>query len=139
MTTTKQDAPKVSATFKENLKTRLSPKEIADYAQTLSEKYIDNVQLEADKKGLVAEYKAKSDVILGEMGLLSQKVSTQHEWRDVECHWGYNWKTDKKVLIRQDTGEIVREEKITTNDRQKLFPLEKKKEEKKTDAKTKDK
>ena len=57
MTTTKQDAPKVSATFKENLKTRLSPKEIADYAQTLSEKYIDNVQLEADKKGLVAEYK----------------------------------------------------------------------------------
>lgn len=121
------DAPKVSATFKENLKTKLSAKELADYAQSLSEKYIDNVQLEADKKGLVAEYKAKIDVILGEMGLLSQKVSTQYEWRDVECHWGYNWKTDKKVLIRQDTGEVVREEKISQADRQKLFPLEEKK------------
>ncbi len=121
-----QDAPKVSGTFKENLKTRLTPKELADYATALSEKYIDNVQLEADKKGLVAEYKAKIDVMLGEMGLLSQKVSTQHEWRDVDCHWGYNWKTDKKVLVRQDTGEVVREEKITQTDRQKLFPLEKK-------------
>ena len=133
-----QDAPKVSDTFKENLKTRLSPKELAEYATTLSEKYIENVQLEADKKGLVAEYKAKIDVILGEMGLLSQKVSTQHEWRDAECHWGYDWKTDKKVLVREDTGEVVREEKITMADRQKLFPLENK-EEKKTDAKTKDK
>jgi hypothetical protein len=121
------NAPKVSGTFKENLKTRLSAKELADYAQTLSEKYIDNVQLEADKKGLVAEYKAKIDVILGEMGLLSQKVSTQHEWRDVECHWAYNWKTDKKELVREDTGEIVRVDKISQADRQRLFPLEIKK------------
>ena len=127
MKTKVQDAPKVSDTFKENLKTKLSPKELADYATTLSEKYIDNVQLEADKKGLVAEYKAKIDVLLGEMSLLSQKVSTQHEWRDVECHWVYNWKTDKKVLAREDTGEIVREDKITQADRQKLFPLDTKK------------
>jgi hypothetical protein len=123
----KIDAPKVSATFKENLKTKLSDPELKEYAKTLSEKYIENVQLEADKKGVMAEYKAKIDVKLGEMGLLSQKVSTQHEWRDVECHWGYNWKTDKKVLVRQDTGEVVREEKITQADRQKLFPLDTKK------------
>jgi adenine-specific DNA methylase len=133
------DAPKISATFKENLKTKLSPEELAEYAKTLSEKYIENVQLEADKKGVVAEYKAKIDVILGQMGLLSQKVSTQQEWRDVDCHWGYNWDTDKKVLIRQDTGEVVREDKITQSDRQKLFPLEEKKEKRTSveDSKTK--
>jgi adenine-specific DNA methylase len=119
--------PRVSGTFKENLKTKLTPDELAEYAKTLSQKYIDNVQLEADKKGVVAEYKAKIDVLLGQMGLLSQKVSTQHEWRDVECHWAYNWKTDKKQLIRQDTGEVCRDEKITTADRQKLFPLPEKK------------
>jgi hypothetical protein len=121
------DAPKVSGTFKENLKTKLTPKELADYAQTLSEKYIENVQLESDKKGVMAEYKAKIDVILGQMGLLSQKVSTQCEWRDVECHWAYNWKTDRKELVREDSGEIVKEEKISQADRQKLFPLEIKK------------
>ena len=138
MKTKTQDAPKVSGTFKENLKTKLSKSELEEYAKSLSEKYIEHGQLEIDKKGVVAEYKAKTDTLEGQLSLLSQKVSTQHEWRDVECHWGYNWKTDKKVLVRQDTGEVVREEKITTNDRQKLFPLEKK-EEKKTDAKTKDK
>ncbi len=127
MKTNTQEAPKVSGTFKENLKSKLSPKELADYATTLSEKYIENVQLEADKKGLVAEYKAKIDVMLGEMGLLSQKVSTQHEWRDVDCHWAHNWKTDKKELVREDTGEIVRECKISQADRQKLFPLDMKK------------
>lgn len=118
------DAPKVSGTFKENLKTKLTPKELADYAKTLSEKYIENVQLEADKKGVVAEYKAKIDVILGQMGLLSQKVSTQCEWRDVECHWAYNWDTDRKELVREDSGEVVKEEKISQSDRQKLFPLD---------------
>ncbi len=120
--------PRVSGTFKENLKTKLSPKELAEYAKTLSEKFIENVQLESDKKGVVAEYKGKIDVILGQMGLLSQKVSTQCEWRDVECHWTYDWKKDRKELVREDTGEACREEKITTADRQKLFPLEKKKE-----------
>ncbi len=119
--------PRVSGTFKENLKTKLSTKELADYAKTLSEKFIENVQLESDKKGVVAEYKAKIDVILGQMGLLSQKVSTQHEWRDVEVHWAYDWKKDSKQLIREDTGEICQEGKITTADRQKLFPLSGKK------------
>lgn len=123
-----QEAPKVSGTFKENLKTRLSERELKEYAKDMSEKYIEHCQLEADKKGVVAEYKGKTDVIESQLNLLSQKVSTQHEWRDVECHWGYNWKTDKKVLVRQDTGEIVREEKITQADRQKLFPLDIKKE-----------
>jgi hypothetical protein len=127
MTKKQTDAPKVSGTFKDNLKTKLSPEELSEYAKTLSEKYIEHGQIEADKKSIVSAYKARTDTIEGEMGLLSQKVSTQHEWRDVECHWGYNWNTDKKVLIRQDTGEIVRQEKITQADRQKLFPLEEKK------------
>ena len=122
-----QEAPKVSGTFKENLKTRLTKPELEEYAKSLSEKYIEHGQLESDKKGVVAEYKGKTDTLEGQLSLLSQKVSTQHEWRDVECHWGYDWKTDKKVLVRQDTGEVVREEKITQADRQKLFPLEDKK------------
>lgn len=123
----KAGAPRVSGTFKDNLKTKLSESELKEYAKTLSEKYIEHGQLEADKKSVVSEYKSKTDTIEGQMGLLSQKVSTQHEWRDVDCHWAYNWNTDKKQLIREDTGEIVREEKITQADRQKLFPLETKK------------
>ncbi len=134
-TDTNKPAPRVSGTFKENLKTRLSESELKQYAKDMSEKYIEHGQLEADKKGVVAEYKAKTDTLEGQLSLLSQKVSTQQEWRDVECHWEYNWKTDKKRLIRQDTGEVTREDKITTNDRQKLFPLgQKKKAEKKPEA-----
>lgn len=128
----KNKAPQVSATFKENLKTKLSEPELKEYAKSLSEKYIEHGQLEADKKGVVAEYKAKTDTLEGQLSLLSQKVSTQHEWRDVECHWDYNWKTDRKRFVREDTGEIVREDKITQQDRQKLFPLEKNNEETKT-------
>jgi len=117
--------PTVSDTYKENLKTRLTPEEHATYAKDLSNKYIENVQLEADKKGVMAEFKAKVDVIQGQMALLSQKVSTQHEWRDIDCHWLLDWNTGMKALIREDTGEIVREEKITHTDRQKLFKIEK--------------
>lgn len=133
---TKTDAPKGSGTFKENLKTRLTPQELSDYAKEMSEKYIEHGQLEADKKGVVAEYKGRTEVLEGQLNLLSQKVSTQHEWRDVECHWAYDWKTDKKQLVREDTGEIVKESKITQDDRQKLFPLETKKENKTTNEST---
>jgi hypothetical protein len=136
-TDTNKTAPRVSGTFKENLKTRLSEGELKQYAKDMSEKYIEHGQLEADKKGVVAEYKAKTDTLEGQLSLLSQKVSTQQEWRDVECHWEYNWKTDKKRLVREDFGEVVREDKITTNDRQKLFPLETKKVSKETNASSK--
>lgn len=132
----KSKAPQVSATFKENLKTRLSESELKEYAKTLSEKYLEHGQLEADKKGVVAEYKAKTDTLEGQLSLLSQKVSTQHEWRDVECHWDYDWKTDKKRLVREDTGEIVREDKITQQDRQKLFPPDTKKKAEEINEKT---
>ncbi len=118
-------APQISDTFKENLKTKLTRPELEEYAKSLSEKYIEHGQLEADKKSVVSEYKAKTDTLEGQLSLLSQKVSTQHEWRDVKCHWDYNWKIDKKIFIREDTGEIVCEDKITSQDRQKLFPLDK--------------
>ena len=131
----KNKAPQVSGTFKENLKTQLTESELKEYAKTLSEKYIEHNQLEADKKGVVAEYKAKTDTLEGQLSLLSQKVSTQQEWRDVECHWDYNWKIDAKRLIREDTGEIVRRDKISQQDRQKLFPLEKTSHEKKDEKK----
>lgn len=133
----KGKAPQISGTFKENLKTRLTESELKEYAKSLSEKYLEHGQLEADKKGVVAEYKAKTDILEGQLSLLSQKVSTQHEWRDVECHWDYNWKTGRKRLIREDTGEIVREDKITQQDRQKLFPLETKKKTENDNEKTK--
>ncbi len=119
------DKISTSDTFKDNLKTKLTQEELAEYAKDLSEKYLENVQLEADKKGVMAEFKAKMDVVAGKMALLSQKVSTQHEWRDIDCHWSLDWTTGIKRLIREDTGEIVREEKITHTDRQKLFPIEK--------------
>ncbi len=127
----KDKAPQIFNTFKENLKTQLTEAELKEYAKTLSEKYLEHGQLEADKKGVVAEYKAKTDILEGQLSLLSQKVSTQHEWRDVECHWAYNWKSDRKCLIREDTGEIVREDKITQQDRQKLLPIETKKKDEK--------
>jgi hypothetical protein len=100
----------------------------------LSEKYLEHGQLEADKKGVVAEFlaiKAKTDTLKGQLSLLSQKVSTQHEWRDVECHWEYNWKTDKKRFVREDTDVIMYEDKITSQDRQELFPSDKTTSEKK--------
>jgi hypothetical protein len=130
----KPKTQQVSATFKENLKTKLTPSELTAYSTEMSEKYIEHGQLEADKKGVVADYKGKTDVLEGQLGQLSVKVSTQHEWRDVEVHWAYNFTTNKKLLIREDSGEIVKEDKVTDADRQKLFPIDLKKAGKKPNA-----
>lgn len=124
MTVGNPKTQQVSRVFKENLKTELSVDELSAYSTDMSEKYIENAQIEVTKKGVVAYYKGKTDVLNAQLAELSMKVSTRHEWRDVECHWAYNFTTNKKALIRQDTMAIVRQEKVSDTDRQKLFPLQ---------------
>lgn len=120
----KPEPKQISTVFKENLKTKLSEDEMTAYSKDMSEKYIEHGEVESEKKSKNSHFKGKTDVLEAQMAELSRKVSTQHEWRDVECHWAYNFSTNVKVLIRLDTGEVVREETVTDKDRQKLFPIE---------------
>lgn len=49
---------------------------------------------------------------------LSIKISNGYEYREVECSWQFDYKKDIKSLHRYDTGEIVRTQPLTIEDRQ---------------------
>lgn len=64
----------------------------------------------------IAKWKAQQD-------LLASKIANGYEYRNVECTWMYDLNTEIKTLSRDDTGEVVRTEKITMKERQKSLPL----------------
>ena len=129
-----------SEIFRDNLKTKLTDGELKALSRELAEKFIDLEGLEKDKKGVVADYKARIEVIEAKLNSLSQKVSTQFEWRDVDCQWEYDFKSGTKSLLRLDLNVIVKVAKVTDADRQRLLNVGGNKDDKKdADGKTTEK
>ena len=57
----------------------------------------------------------------------SRKIQDGYQYEDVECEWIFYWTTGDKKLYRKDTGEFVREERISENERQSfMFEQERK-------------
>jgi hypothetical protein len=121
--------------FRDNLKTKLTDPELKSLSKELAEKFITLEGLEKDKKGVVADYKARIEVIEAKLNSLSQKVSTTFEWREVDCQWEYDFKAGTKSMIRLDTKAIVNVVKITDADRQKLLGVKGVVDDKKDDKK----
>ena len=49
---------------------------------------------------------------------LSVKLDAGYEMRTVDCEWRYGFDTGIKNLWRMDTGELVRQEKISQDEAQ---------------------
>lgn len=101
-----------------NLPVTLTPEEMAEKSKALARAQIDIEEQKLKLKDVNADFKAKIANLTSDIGVLSRAVSNGYEYRDVECEWHFNWKDGTKKLIRTDTEEKVREDKITTEDRQ---------------------
>ena len=75
--------------------------------------------LEQQKKSFNDEIKSKVASVEAEIAILSQQIGSGIEHRDVPCHWRFDSpQPGDKTLIREDTGEIVRVEEMTDDDKQ---------------------
>ncbi len=104
--------------FKDTLKVKLTTKEKADYASELAKDSIELRETEEKKKEVMSDFGAQAKKLESNISVLSRKVNTGEEWRGVEVQWICYFKTGKKKKVRLDTGEIIRVEDVTTEDRQ---------------------
>lgn len=92
---------------------KFTEEELKELALTLARKNQEAAAVEKEKKAVTSEYKSKQDLIISEIGLLSNKVSTGQMIKEIDCK--VQWHTPVagiKTLTRQDVQESW-EERMT--------------------------
>lgn len=118
------EASTFSEPFKKDLPCELTEVEILDYSRTLARLTQDLEQMETRKKSAMAQFNDDIARIKSELSSIARKIGNGEEMRQVECQWAYTWALGIKRLLRQDTKEVIRQELVTQEDRQKRLPLE---------------
>lgn len=90
----------------------------------LSRAWDHAARLEGEKKSVMADYKARIDNAKLACATLSSKLRDGFEMREMRVYATLDFKRGRKFWHLEETGEIVREDFITAEDRQMNLPLE---------------
>lgn len=107
---------------KETLECALSKDELLELGQKLSRATQNRMEAESSKKSYVAQLGANIKSFEAEIERLSSLVNTGKEVRGVSCETRYHVPTEGwKQTIRLDTGETIREGKMSQEELENLF------------------
>lgn len=102
-----------------HLACELSEEEIQLRAQELGVSVVDLDAVNDEKATVMKRFKERLEVIQHRMRRLSKVVQEKREYRMVPCVVAFHTPAQGiKRTVRQDTGEIVREEPMTEGERQ---------------------
>lgn len=126
-------------TFGKLLPVNLTKEELLKFSKELAVANQNLSEVEDKKKTIVADFTSQSKAFEASISSLSRKISTEEEFRDIDCKWEWNKDGKTKSLIRLDTKEKIQTSDITNEDRQQKLDLEgtQQKEKKKGSGKSK--
>jgi hypothetical protein len=111
---------------RENLICKLTEKEILVFAKRSAQASKELADLEVQKKQITDDIKAKMSLHEAEVQICGSRVRDGYEYRMIECHWILDpipkgsKLPDSKSLIRDDTGELVRQVRLTAEELKEL-------------------
>lgn len=108
--------------IKKTLECRLTREELEKKSHLLAKQSIEAENLELQRKSVLSDFKAKSDLLKKEISILSGEIASKSEYREVECEVFYNEpKKEEKTIIRMDTGEVEAIEIMSIAEKEDLF------------------
>ena len=110
--------PKYKNEFIKYLFTETEKKEIAS---EMAQKIANLQQAEDDKKAIMSDYKSQIDGIQAGINSAATKLTNGYEMRSTKCQVVPNYPKKVWEYIRVDTGEMVKEKNMTSNDLQMEF------------------
>ena len=110
--------------FDKTLSVVLTEHEVMSYGQEQSRLILDKGQLDVQKSTITKKIKPMVERIEE----LAPIIDEGTEERPVLCKWVFQWEKKRKVVVRQDTGEIVGVEKIRPEETQQHLDLQEKTE-----------
>ena len=111
-------------TIKCSLPIKLTEVEVNVHARELAKISQELESTKNQKKEVTAQFGATEKRFEAQIHEHSTMINQGYEYRIVECVWSKDWDRGIKILWRMDTTEIVREEKITDEDRQGRLPID---------------
>ena len=102
----------------EYVKYQFSDSEKRDMAQELAQKVSDQQIAEDEKKAVMSDLKSKIDSLAAQSNSLATKLNNGYEMRNIKCEVEKDYTGGVVYHRRTDTFEVVRERKMTDEDRQ---------------------
>lgn len=109
----------------QTLKCLLTEPQLLIYGARLAECSQKLGAIEAEKKRVTDDFKAQTSMAESEIGILSNKISTRSEYREVECSIVLGDPKDGiKTTYRDDTSEQIAIGPMTAEEKQRMLPLD---------------
>jgi hypothetical protein len=118
---TKNDVRKVTR----KLRCVLTADELLEAGKELAEATNELTEIEEDKKQIVAEFKSRKTAAEARIGVVSNKLRSGYEFRDVACEVAYGLpEPGMKQVRRMDTLEVIESVPLSEEEKQRLLELE---------------
>ena len=115
---------------KKFLRYEFSEAELKEFSKALAREVQDLASLELAKKEAVTGFSAQVEARKSEIAKFARNISNRHEYRNIDCLVEFHKpNTGWKQIIRKDTGEIVEECAMTTQEMQEQLPFDEGKQE----------
>ena len=95
-----------------NVECKLTREEKLKYSEELAENINQKKRTEDSLKSYKSQAKSEIEKAEASINLLSQKISSGKEYRAVKCKVEYDWDKKTRSWIREDTGEVVKDDII---------------------------
>lgn len=107
---------------KKELKVILTTEERLEIGQNIARESTQMASEEETKTEVVSEFKARIESHKAKIAELSRTLMNGYQFREVECRREFDFKKGIVAIIREDTGELVKERPITEQERQDNLP-----------------
>ena len=102
-----------------SLQCEYTPEELNEKRDELSATVIEANLVEGKKSDAAKAFKEELDALYSRTGILARQIKIRGEFRGVECAVEMNKPvTGVKRIVRLDTGELVKDEPMTYDERQ---------------------
>ena len=102
----------------------IEEEKLRNYAKDLADVTKKKMRMEDQKRSFTKQIGAELEACSAQINLLSDKVSTGKEYRDIECAIEYDWERKEKAIVRIDTGDVVSTDIIKEDELQEHLNLE---------------
>ena len=102
----------------EFVKYTFTDEEKKNIATDMAQKIVTLQQVDDNLKAIKSDFKSQIDGIQAGINLAATKMNNGYEMRSVKCEVVPNWNKKVWEYINVDTGLVVKEKDMTTNDLQ---------------------
>ena len=104
--------------FTDHLMCELTAKELLEISKAMADSMQAKQLAEKSFDDAKQQFKANISKLEATVELQASLVRSGKELRPVKCHWEFDFDSNKKNLLREDTGEIIQELEIEEHERQ---------------------